>query len=74
MAIAALSFRVVPSVLTPFATSSCFWLTATRAAGCQSKIAVRRVIGFFNSVLVPRFRPRMGIHAFWTLDTFLIGW
>lgn len=31
------------------------------------------VIGFFNSVLVPRFRPRMGTHAFWTLDTSLLA-
>lgn len=29
------------------------------------------VIGFFNERLVPRFRPRFGFHAFWTIDTSL---
>lgn len=31
------------------------------------------VIGFFNEVLVPRLRPRLGANAFWTLDTSLIA-
>jgi len=31
------------------------------------------VIGFFNEVLVPRFRPRLGANAFWTIDTSLLS-
>ncbi len=31
------------------------------------------VIGFFNTRLVPQFRPRLGVNAFWTLDTSLAG-
>jgi hypothetical protein len=31
------------------------------------------VIGFFNACLVPRFKPRLGCQAFWTVDTSLLS-